>query len=73
MPNRSTEFSRTCQRITRWKEVAELLRFGWRVEGFDLVSPEGQRRSAWGNAIEACRKRGLISSSSNTSSAEHTK
>jgi hypothetical protein len=47
-------------RITRWREVAQLLEQGWRVEGFDLVSPAGERRSAWGNAIAACRKRGLI-------------
>jgi len=48
-------------RITRWKEVAELLKAGWRVEGgFDLVSPSGERRSAWGNAIKACRDRGLV-------------
>lgn len=48
------------QRIQRWKEVAELLKQGWRVEGFELVGPAGERRSAWRNAIAACRKRGLI-------------
>lgn len=48
-------------RITRWKQVAELLEQGWRVDGdFDLVSPTGERRSAWGNAIKACRHRGLV-------------
>ncbi len=47
-------------RIQKWREVAQLLEQGWRVEHFDLVSPTGERRSAWGNAIEACRKRGLI-------------
>jgi hypothetical protein len=48
-------------RITRWKDVAELLKQGWRLDGnFDLVSPVGERRSAWGNAINACRDRGLI-------------
>lgn len=48
-------------RITRWKQVAELLEQGWRVDGdFDLVSPTGERRSAWGNAIKACRNRGLV-------------
>jgi len=30
------------------------------VDGFDLVSPAGERRPAWGNAIKACRDRGLI-------------
>lgn len=49
------------QRITKWKEVAELLQKGWRLDGdFDLVSPAGERRNAWGNAIKACRDRGLI-------------
>lgn len=47
-------------RIQKWKEVAELLKLGWTVDGFDLVSPAGERRSAWGNAIKACRDRGLI-------------
>lgn len=48
-------------RITRWKEVAALLKQGWRVEGdFGLVSPDGkERQSAWGNAVKACRDRGL--------------
>jgi hypothetical protein len=47
-------------RITRWAEVAKLLAGGWTVDGFDLVSPDGlERRSAWGNAIDACVKRGL--------------
>ena len=51
----------TDSRITRWKDVAELLKQGWRIEGdFDLVSPKGERRSAWGNAIKACRDRGLV-------------
>lgn len=49
------------QRIQRWKEVAELLKQGWRVvDDFSLVSPAGERRSAWGNAIKACRDRGLV-------------
>jgi hypothetical protein len=47
-------------RITKWKDVAALLEQGWRIDGFDVVSPSGDRRSAWGNAIEACRKRGLV-------------
>lgn len=48
-------------RITRWKELAELLKKGWRmVDDFDLVSPTGERRSAWGNAVKACRDRGLV-------------
>lgn len=47
-------------RITRWKEVAELLKQGWRVDGSNLVSPTGERRSAWRNAIQSCRDRGLI-------------
>jgi hypothetical protein len=47
--------------ITRWKDVAALLKQGWHVvDGFTLVSPSGERRSAWGNAIKACRDRGLI-------------
>lgn len=50
----------TEQRITRWKDVAELLKQGWTVDGFDLVSPIGERRSAWGNAIDSCRRRGLV-------------
>jgi len=51
----------TEQRITRWKDVAKLLEQGWRLDGkFDLVSPTGERRSAWGNAIKACRDRGLV-------------
>lgn len=50
----------TEQRITRWKDVAELLKQGWTVDGFDLVSPTGERRSAWGNAIASCRRRGLV-------------
>lgn len=51
----------TEQRIQKWREVAELLKQGWRLDGdFDLVSPTGERRSAWGNAIKACRDRGLI-------------
>jgi hypothetical protein len=50
----------TDQRITRWKEVAALLKQGWHVDGFDLVSPTGARRSAWGNAIKACRDRGPV-------------
>jgi hypothetical protein len=50
----------TDQTITRWKDVAALLEQGWRLDGkFDLVSPTGERRSAWGNAIKACRDRGL--------------
>ncbi len=48
-------------RITRWKELAKLLEQGWRmVDNFDLVSATGERRSAWGNAVKACRDRGLI-------------
>jgi hypothetical protein len=48
-------------RITKWKDVAVLLEQGWRLDGkFDLVSPTGERRSAWGNAIKACRDRGLL-------------
>lgn len=47
-------------RITRWKDLAALLKQGWRmVDDFDLVSPTGERRSAWGNAVKACRDRGL--------------
>jgi len=62
MPSRSTQFRRDVfvQKITRWKDVAALLEQGWRVDGFDLVSPAGERRPAWGNAIKACRDRGLI-------------
>lgn len=53
------------QRIQKWREVAELLEQGWRLDGkFDLVSPTGERRSAWGNAIKACRDRGLLPTSS---------
>jgi hypothetical protein len=48
------------QRLTRWTDVAELLAKGWTVDGFDIVSPAGERRSAWGNAIQACVKRGLV-------------
>jgi hypothetical protein len=49
------------QRIQKWREVAELLKQGWRVEGLsDLVSPTGERLSAWINAVQACRARGLI-------------
>jgi hypothetical protein len=59
-------------RIQKWKEVAELLKKGWRVDGFELVSPIGERRSAWGNAIKACRDRGLVPGSSPTSSGEQT-
>lgn len=69
MPSRSTQFRRDCQRITRWTEVAELLRYGWRVDGFDLVSPTGERRSAWGNAIKACRDRGLVKPSGDADGA----
>jgi len=48
-------------RIQKWREVATLLEQGWRLDGdFDLVSPDGKRRSAWGNAIKACRDRGLV-------------
>ncbi|HLA60951.1 MAG TPA: hypothetical protein VK626_01775 [Nitrospiraceae bacterium] len=47
-------------RLTRWADVAALLAKGWTVEGFDLVSPAGERRSAWGNAIQSCIKRGLV-------------
>lgn len=50
----------TERRITRWKDVAALLKQGWRVEGFVLVSPTGERRGAWVNAIQACRDRGLV-------------
>lgn len=49
-------------RITRWKDVAALLNQGWRIDGFDVVSPTGERRSAWGNAIQSCRARGLVKS-----------
>lgn len=56
------------QRITRWKEVAKLLEQGWRLDGnFDLVGPSGERRSAWGNAIQACRDRGLVPQNSTAS------
>jgi len=59
------------QRITRWKEVAALLEHGWRLDGdFDLVSATGERRSAWGNAIKACRDRGLVQPT--TSTGEHS-
>lgn len=51
---------RNASRIQRWTEVAELLKQGWRIEDFEVVSPTGERRSAWGNAIAACRARGLI-------------
>jgi hypothetical protein len=54
------EAAMTAARIQRWRDVAALLAQGWTVDGFDLVSPTGERRSAWGNAIEACRKRGLV-------------
>lgn len=47
-------------RITKWMDVAALLEQGWKVDGFDIVSPTGERRLCWGNAIEACRKRGLV-------------
>lgn len=47
-------------RITRWADVAKLLEQGWTVVGFDLVSPTGERRSAWGNAIDSCCRRGLV-------------
>jgi hypothetical protein len=47
------------QRLTKWTEVAALLAQGWHIDGFDVVSPTGERRSAWGNAIKACAKRGL--------------
>jgi hypothetical protein len=46
--------------LTRWKEVAALLEQGWRIEGFYVVSPTGERRGAWLNAIRACEKRGLV-------------
>lgn len=51
-------------RIQRWSELAKLLRAGWRVDGFDVVSKDGERRSVWGNAIAACRARGLVGSGS---------
>lgn len=51
------------QRITRWKDVAALLAQGWTIDGFDVVSPTGERRSAWGNAISSCRRRGLVKDS----------
>lgn len=55
----------TEQRIQKWREVAALLEQGWRLDGkFDLVSPTGQRRSAWGNAVKACLDRGLVPLSS---------
>lgn len=60
-------------RITRWKEVAALLAQGWHVEGFDVVSPSGERKSAWGNAIKACRDRGLVKHSGSTSKGESPK
>lgn len=48
-------------RIRGWEEVANLLEQGWHIDGnFTVVSPDGERRSAWGNAIKACRGRGLI-------------
>lgn len=54
--------------IQKWKDVAVLLKQGWRVDGnFALVSPKGERREAWGNAIKACRDRGLVPSSPATS------
>jgi hypothetical protein len=46
--------------IRTWKEVAELLKQGWHIEEFDVVSPTGERRGAWENAIDACRRRGLV-------------
>jgi hypothetical protein len=46
--------------IRTWKEVAELLKQGWHIEEFDVVSPTGERLGAWGNAIKACRDRGLV-------------
>lgn len=66
MPSRNTQFRRDVfvQKITRWKDVAALLQQGWRVEGFDLISPMGERRPAWGNAIKACQDRGLVPASS---------
>lgn len=51
------------QRITRWSGVAKLLIQGWTIDGFDVVSPTGERKSAWGNAIKACRDRGLVPAS----------
>lgn len=49
-------------KLTRWADVAKLLKDGWTVHGFDLVSPAGERRAAWGNAIASCRARGLVKS-----------
>lgn len=50
------------KRITRWSEVAQLLAQGWTIDGFNVVSPTGELRSAWGNATKACRDRGLVKS-----------
>lgn len=47
-------------KITRWKDLAALLKQGWRVEGYELVSPAGERREVWLNAIRSCRERGLV-------------
>lgn len=51
-------------KIQKWSEMAALLKQGWSLEGFTLVSPTGEKRDAWLNAIESCRKRGLIPTSS---------
>lgn len=57
----------TEQQITRWKDVASLLAKGWRIDGYDVVSPTGERRGAWINAIRSCQARGLVTSSQPTS------
>lgn len=59
-------------RITRWKDVAALLSQGWRIDGFDVVSPAGERRGAWGNAIKSCQDRGLDKRSRPSATASQT-
>lgn len=56
--------------IQKWKEVATLLEQGWRIDHYHLVSPTGERRGAWVNAIRACQKRGLDKPSGPTSTGE---
>jgi len=47
--------------LTKWTEVASLLAQGWHVENAcELVSPSGERVRAWTNAVNSCRKRGLV-------------
>lgn len=59
-------------RITKWKDVAALIDQGWRIEGHEVVSPTGERRGAWINAIRSCQARRPAPSQS-TSSTEPTK